>query len=157
GLPGRRPGKLLRPERVLARRILTRAICRGRVRGDQPPRACHSSGYRRRSPPSWDSILFPDVPGKARPSRPPGPNRFVGGRKDMPSAAWGRVVRRAGEPSGVDLVFDYRRAAAAPAPQGAPEQTRALLACYQKALGHDLPNQFVVMQAFARLLLEQEK
>jgi light-regulated signal transduction histidine kinase (bacteriophytochrome) len=53
----------------------------------------------------------------------------------------------------VELVFDYR----VPPPSASDEQAlpwhEPLLACFQKALGHELPNRLVAVQGLARLLL----
>jgi signal transduction histidine kinase len=53
----------------------------------------------------------------------------------------------------MDLVLDFRRT---PGAEGAAalEVTQQLLACFQTALGHELPNQLVVIQGFARMLTE---
>ena len=54
----------------------------------------------------------------------------------------------------MDFVLDFRRT-----PGGeqaaALDATRTLLACFQTALGHELPNHLVVIQGFARLLQEE--
>jgi signal transduction histidine kinase len=51
----------------------------------------------------------------------------------------------------MEIVLDYRRSGSAVL----LEQMGALLGAYQFALGHELPNRLVVMQAFARMLSEQ--
>jgi signal transduction histidine kinase len=51
----------------------------------------------------------------------------------------------------MEIVLDFTRpAAGAAAPS--PDLTGQLLACFQKALGHELPNQLVALQGLARLL-----
>jgi signal transduction histidine kinase len=52
----------------------------------------------------------------------------------------------------MELVFDYATNAAAPAPE--QERMARFIACMQAYVGHELPNQLVAVQAFARLLLE---
>jgi signal transduction histidine kinase len=53
----------------------------------------------------------------------------------------------------MDFVLDFRRTPGAEQ-AAALEATRSLLACFQTALGHELPNHLVVIQGFARLLQE---
>jgi signal transduction histidine kinase len=55
----------------------------------------------------------------------------------------------------MELFLDFRTS---PAGRTAQEldQARRLLGAYQTALGHELPNQLVIVQAFARMLQEQE-
>ena len=55
----------------------------------------------------------------------------------------------------MELFLDFRPSAAGRTTQEL-EQARRLLGAYQTALGHELPNQLVVIQAFARMLQEQE-
>jgi signal transduction histidine kinase len=53
----------------------------------------------------------------------------------------------------MEIVFDYR-----PNPsslQRENERLEQLVACFQMYVGHELPNQLVPIQAFARMLLEQ--
>jgi signal transduction histidine kinase len=54
----------------------------------------------------------------------------------------------------VEIVFDHRPADADPARQ-ALAVVEPLLACFQRALGHELPNRLVAAQGLARLLLDQ--
>jgi signal transduction histidine kinase len=51
----------------------------------------------------------------------------------------------------MEVFFDFRRLGGRDETRLALEQASRLLACYQKALGHDLPNRLVVLQGFARL------
>ena len=52
----------------------------------------------------------------------------------------------------MDLAFDFRPVAGADPARAALEQSERLLACYQAALGHELPNRLVAIQGMARLL-----
>jgi signal transduction histidine kinase len=51
----------------------------------------------------------------------------------------------------MDLQYDFGPDPTHPA-RRATEQLERLLACFQKALGHDLPNQLVALQGLARLV-----
>jgi signal transduction histidine kinase len=51
----------------------------------------------------------------------------------------------------MDLQYDFGSDAANPA-QRRIEQLERLLGCFQKALGHELPNQLVALQGLARLI-----
>ena len=51
----------------------------------------------------------------------------------------------------MDLQYDFSSDAANPA-QRRIEQLERLLGCFQKALGHELPNQLVALQGLARLI-----
>jgi signal transduction histidine kinase len=55
----------------------------------------------------------------------------------------------------MDVQYDFARDPADPSGQGR-EQLERLAGCFQKALGHDLPNQLVALQGLARML-EQEQ
>jgi K+-sensing histidine kinase KdpD len=55
----------------------------------------------------------------------------------------------------VDVVFDYQSTDPENAAQRALVVLKPLLACFQDALGHELPNGFVAIQGMANLLLEQ--
>src|SRR5262245_24389486 len=50
----------------------------------------------------------------------------------------------------MELVLDYTRT-----PGPGQEPVLQLLACFQAFLGHELPNQLVPVQGYARLLVEQ--
>jgi signal transduction histidine kinase len=52
----------------------------------------------------------------------------------------------------VEIVFDYRPSPADNPARRALHQVERLQACYQKALGHELPNQLVAIQGLARIL-----
>ena len=52
----------------------------------------------------------------------------------------------------MEIVLDFTRSAAGPAAAPSADQAEQLLACFQKALGHELPNQLVALQGLARLL-----
>jgi two-component system sensor histidine kinase HydH len=52
----------------------------------------------------------------------------------------------------MEIVLDFTRSAGGPAAAPGPDQAEQLLACFQKALGHELPNQLVAIQGLARLL-----
>jgi signal transduction histidine kinase len=54
----------------------------------------------------------------------------------------------------MEIVFDYRREVESSREQREQERVEQLAACYQAYLGHELPNQLVPIQAFARMLLE---
>ena len=57
----------------------------------------------------------------------------------------------------MDLVFDYTTTAAqasGPGPSAEARRLWELTAAYQQFVGHELANQLVPLQAFARLLLE---
>jgi signal transduction histidine kinase len=56
----------------------------------------------------------------------------------------------------MELFIDCRRSADRPVEPAELEQSERLLGCYQTFLGHELPNQLVALQAFARLLLPSE-
>src|SRR5262245_16749296 len=55
----------------------------------------------------------------------------------------------------MEIVFDYSRKDGPSAARREQERVDQLLACLQTYVGHELPNQLVPIQAFARLLLEQ--
>jgi signal transduction histidine kinase len=52
----------------------------------------------------------------------------------------------------MDVLFDYRPSTDSDLSVGAREQVDDLLACYQQALGHELPNLLVALQGMARLI-----
>jgi two-component system, OmpR family, sensor kinase len=56
----------------------------------------------------------------------------------------------------MDVLFDYDPANS-PGPEArARERADQLIACYQQALGHELPNLLVALQGLARLLAEEQ-
>jgi signal transduction histidine kinase len=55
----------------------------------------------------------------------------------------------------MEIVFDFTSRTSATAGQGEQERLTQLLGCFQAFIGHELPNQLVPIQAFARMLLEQ--
>jgi len=56
----------------------------------------------------------------------------------------------------MDVLFDYDPAANPGPHDRARERADQLLACYQQALGHELPNLLVSLQGLARLLAEEQ-
>ena len=55
----------------------------------------------------------------------------------------------------MDIYYDYGPDPANPGRRGL-EQLERLLACFQKALGHELPNQLVALQGLARMVVEEQ-
>jgi signal transduction histidine kinase len=56
----------------------------------------------------------------------------------------------------MDVLFDYDPARNPGADARARQRADQLLACYQQALGHELPNLLVSLQGLARLLAEEQ-
>jgi signal transduction histidine kinase len=56
----------------------------------------------------------------------------------------------------MDVLFDYDRTGIPERYARAGESSDQLLACYQQALGHELPNLLVSLQGLARLLAEEQ-
>jgi signal transduction histidine kinase len=52
----------------------------------------------------------------------------------------------------MDIVLDFRHLGDADSSRSSQEQAERLLACYQAALGHELPNKLVAIQGLARTL-----